>query len=197
MNGGPGGGAFYTGAFTGFNSGGGAQMSGSAPPASGSAPQQVEGPPGSAVQQQLLRIGECAAPERCRFCSVVLVLTRSVSPSRLPQQPGVAERPADGRRPAAVLQHRRRPRPAGAAETPVWHTGCQRRHVSPTTRVPVLVRTDRSNWQCPTRPLHLAIIHQQTAVIQQLIQTLLSSQQHAVLNTCNHLQQVACYARLG
>uniref|UniRef100_M3ZDB6 Nuclear factor of kappa light polypeptide gene enhancer in B-cells 2 (p49/p100) n=1 Tax=Xiphophorus maculatus TaxID=8083 RepID=M3ZDB6_XIPMA len=38
-------------------------------------------------------------------------------------------------------------------------------------------------------PLHLAIIHQQTAVIQQLIQTLLSSQQHAVLNTCNHLQQ--------
>lgn len=39
-------------------------------------------------------------------------------------------------------------------------------------------------------PLHLAIIHQQTAVIQQLVQTLLSSQQQNVLNTTNHLQQV-------
>ncbi|XP_017289142.1 nuclear factor NF-kappa-B p100 subunit isoform X2 [Kryptolebias marmoratus] len=38
-------------------------------------------------------------------------------------------------------------------------------------------------------PLHLAIIHLQTTVIQQLIQTLLSSQQHRVLNTANHLQQ--------
>uniref|UniRef100_A0A3Q2CEA3 Nuclear factor of kappa light polypeptide gene enhancer in B-cells 2 (p49/p100) n=1 Tax=Cyprinodon variegatus TaxID=28743 RepID=A0A3Q2CEA3_CYPVA len=38
-------------------------------------------------------------------------------------------------------------------------------------------------------PLHLAIIHQQSSVTQQLIQTLLSSQQNAVLNTCNHLQQ--------
>ncbi|PWA20113.1 hypothetical protein CCH79_00017679, partial [Gambusia affinis] len=191
MNGGPGGGTFYTGGFTNFPSGGGAQMSGSAPPTSGSAPQQGEGPPGSAVQQQLLRIGECAAPERGRFwfCSMVLVLTRFMSPSRLPQQPGVAERPADGRRPAAVLQHRRRPRPASAAETPVWHPGRQRRHVSPTAPVLVLVRTDRSNRQCPSRPLHLAVIHQQTAVIQQLIQTLLSSQQRTVLNACNHLQQ--------
>ncbi|KAJ4923904.1 hypothetical protein JOQ06_028159 [Pogonophryne albipinna] len=39
-------------------------------------------------------------------------------------------------------------------------------------------------------PLHLAIIHQQTSVIQQLIHTLLSSQQQNVLNTANHLQQV-------
>ncbi|XP_029963380.1 nuclear factor NF-kappa-B p100 subunit isoform X2 [Salarias fasciatus] len=38
-------------------------------------------------------------------------------------------------------------------------------------------------------PLHLAIIHQQTAVIQQLIHTLLSSRQHGVLNTRNQLQQ--------
>ncbi|KAM3862712.1 nuclear factor NF-kappa-B p100 subunit [Diretmus argenteus] len=38
-------------------------------------------------------------------------------------------------------------------------------------------------------PLHLAIIHQQTSVIQQLIHTLLSSQQHRVLNTANHLRQ--------
>nr|XP_020477943.1 nuclear factor NF-kappa-B p100 subunit [Monopterus albus] len=38
-------------------------------------------------------------------------------------------------------------------------------------------------------PLHLAIIHQQTGVIQQLIHTLLSSQQQNILNTANHLQQ--------
>lgn len=40
-------------------------------------------------------------------------------------------------------------------------------------------------------PLHLAIIHQQTGVIQQLIHTLLSSQQQNILNTANHLRQVA------
>ncbi|XP_047458405.1 nuclear factor NF-kappa-B p100 subunit isoform X2 [Mugil cephalus] len=38
-------------------------------------------------------------------------------------------------------------------------------------------------------PLHLAIIHQQTGVIQQLVHTLLSSQQRSILNTANHLQQ--------
>lgn len=38
-------------------------------------------------------------------------------------------------------------------------------------------------------PLHLAIIHQQTGVIQQLIHTLLSSQQQRIVNTANHLQQ--------
>uniref|UniRef100_A0A8P4KAM6 Nuclear factor of kappa light polypeptide gene enhancer in B-cells 2 (p49/p100) n=1 Tax=Dicentrarchus labrax TaxID=13489 RepID=A0A8P4KAM6_DICLA len=38
-------------------------------------------------------------------------------------------------------------------------------------------------------PLHLAIIHQQTGVIQQLIQTLLSSQQPNIVNTANHLRQ--------
>ncbi|KAF7649669.1 hypothetical protein LDENG_00137840 [Lucifuga dentata] len=38
-------------------------------------------------------------------------------------------------------------------------------------------------------PLHLAIIHQQTGVIQQLIHTLLSSQQQHVLNSANHLRQ--------
>ncbi|XP_068596988.1 nuclear factor NF-kappa-B p100 subunit [Brachionichthys hirsutus] len=38
-------------------------------------------------------------------------------------------------------------------------------------------------------PLHLAVIHQQTGVIQQLIHTLLSSQQHNILNTANHLLQ--------
>uniref|UniRef100_A0A3Q4AYQ9 RHD domain-containing protein n=1 Tax=Mola mola TaxID=94237 RepID=A0A3Q4AYQ9_MOLML len=38
-------------------------------------------------------------------------------------------------------------------------------------------------------PLHLALIHQQTGVIQQLIHTLLSSQQQHILNMPNHLQQ--------
>ncbi|XP_041645542.1 nuclear factor NF-kappa-B p100 subunit isoform X2 [Cheilinus undulatus] len=38
-------------------------------------------------------------------------------------------------------------------------------------------------------PLHLAIIHQQTSVIQQLIHTLLSSQQQNAINIANHLQQ--------
>lgn len=38
-------------------------------------------------------------------------------------------------------------------------------------------------------PLHLAIIHHQTGVIQQLIHTLLSSQQQGIINTANHLQQ--------
>lgn len=42
----------------------------------------------------------------------------------------------------------------------------------------------------PHSPLHLAIIHQQTGVIQQLVHTLLSNQQQNVLNTANHLQQV-------
>ncbi|KAM9364432.1 nuclear factor NF-kappa-B p100 subunit isoform 2-T2 [Pholidichthys leucotaenia] len=38
-------------------------------------------------------------------------------------------------------------------------------------------------------PLHLAIIHQQTGVVQHLVHTLLSSQQQNILNTTNHLQQ--------
>uniref|UniRef100_A0A7N6BWG0 RHD domain-containing protein n=1 Tax=Anabas testudineus TaxID=64144 RepID=A0A7N6BWG0_ANATE len=42
---------------------------------------------------------------------------------------------------------------------------------------------------CFLSPLHLAIIHQQTDVMQQLIHTLLSSQQQNILNTANHLRQ--------
>ncbi|XP_061767430.1 nuclear factor NF-kappa-B p100 subunit isoform X3 [Nerophis ophidion] len=38
-------------------------------------------------------------------------------------------------------------------------------------------------------PLHLAVIHQQTGVVQQLTDTLLSNQQAHVLNAANHLQQ--------
>uniref|UniRef100_A0A8C7WBB5 Nuclear factor of kappa light polypeptide gene enhancer in B-cells 2 (p49/p100) n=1 Tax=Oncorhynchus mykiss TaxID=8022 RepID=A0A8C7WBB5_ONCMY len=41
----------------------------------------------------------------------------------------------------------------------------------------------------PHRPLHLAIIHQQSAVTQQLVHTLLTIQQHKVLNKLNHLGQ--------
>uniref|UniRef100_A0A8C7L1Q1 Nuclear factor of kappa light polypeptide gene enhancer in B-cells 2 (p49/p100) n=1 Tax=Oncorhynchus kisutch TaxID=8019 RepID=A0A8C7L1Q1_ONCKI len=41
----------------------------------------------------------------------------------------------------------------------------------------------------PHRPLHLAIIHQQSAVTQQLVHTLLTIQQHKVLNKLNHLSQ--------
>uniref|UniRef100_A0A8C7LZZ6 Nuclear factor of kappa light polypeptide gene enhancer in B-cells 2 (p49/p100) n=1 Tax=Oncorhynchus mykiss TaxID=8022 RepID=A0A8C7LZZ6_ONCMY len=41
----------------------------------------------------------------------------------------------------------------------------------------------------PHRPLHLAIIHQQSAVIQQLVHTLLTIQQRKVLDKLNHLSQ--------
>lgn len=114
--------------------------------------------------------------------------------SQRPPQQCVSECPADCCRPAAVLQQRGHPGPAGRPQTPVWGAGHQRRHVS------------RSWWSVcglPHRsqglsllcffshsPLHLAIIHQQTAVIHQLIQTLLSSQQQSILNTANHLLQV-------
>ncbi|KAM4730050.1 nuclear factor NF-kappa-B p100 subunit isoform 2-T2 [Anableps anableps] len=143
MNGAPGGGAFYTGGFTGFTSGGGAQMPGSASQMPGSAPQQQgEGPPGSALQQQLLRIAASLS-------------------SRVSQS---ARQTA-----AALLQY--------------CSTGDAR----------VLLALQRH--LCGVQdangdtPLHLAVIHQQSAVIQQLIQTLLGSQQRAVLDTRNHLQQ--------
>uniref|UniRef100_A0A673X5G5 Nuclear factor of kappa light polypeptide gene enhancer in B-cells 2 (p49/p100) n=1 Tax=Salmo trutta TaxID=8032 RepID=A0A673X5G5_SALTR len=38
-------------------------------------------------------------------------------------------------------------------------------------------------------PLHLAIIHQQSAVIQQLVHTVLTIQQHKILDKLNHLSQ--------
>lgn len=75
----------------------------------------------------------------------------------------------------------------------MWGAGHQRRHVSqnlvwglwpgaPVSEIELLI----SSYS----PLHLAIIHQQAGVIQQLIQTLLSSQQQNILNTANHLLQV-------
>ncbi|KAI1894477.1 hypothetical protein AGOR_G00116210 [Albula goreensis] len=38
-------------------------------------------------------------------------------------------------------------------------------------------------------PLHVAIIHQQPAVVQQLVHAILSLPQQKILNTCNHLSQ--------
>ncbi|KAK7901562.1 hypothetical protein WMY93_018331 [Mugilogobius chulae] len=38
-------------------------------------------------------------------------------------------------------------------------------------------------------PLHLAVIHQQTGVVQQLVHTLISGQQHNLLNIANHFRQ--------
>ncbi|XP_035982083.1 nuclear factor NF-kappa-B p100 subunit isoform X3 [Fundulus heteroclitus] len=135
MNGGGGGGAFFTGGFTGFASGGGAQMS-------GSAPQQGEAQSGSVLQQQLLRIA-----------------------ASLSNRVGQSARQTA----AALLQY-------CSTGDPRVLLALQRH----------LCGIQDANGDTP---LHLAIIHQQTSVIQQLVQTLLSSQQHAVLNTANHLQQ--------
>uniref|UniRef100_A0A3P8YP94 RHD domain-containing protein n=1 Tax=Esox lucius TaxID=8010 RepID=A0A3P8YP94_ESOLU len=46
-----------------------------------------------------------------------------------------------------------------------------------------------SHFRSPHRPLHLAIIHQQSAVIQQLVHTLQNMRQDRVLNQLNHLSQ--------
>lgn len=113
-----------------------------------------------------------------------------------PQQQSVSERPADRHRPAAVLQHRRRSRPPRHPETPVWHPRWKRRHVSVSENQSEHVSPLRFVWWLhvfvsPPRPLHLAVIHHQTGVIQQLIHTLLSSQQQGIVNTANHLQQVS------
>lgn len=120
--------------------------------------------------------------------------------SRRPPQQSLSERPTDRRCPVAVLQHRGRPGPAGSPETPLWRPGRQRRHVSSLFNLTVFVipagwdknQTAPFEFDCffSHSPLHLAIIHQQTGVIPQLIHTLLSSQQLNILNTANHLQQV-------
>uniref|UniRef100_H3D759 Nuclear factor of kappa light polypeptide gene enhancer in B-cells 2 (p49/p100) n=1 Tax=Tetraodon nigroviridis TaxID=99883 RepID=H3D759_TETNG len=59
------------------------------------------------------------------------------------------------------------------------------------TRVLLAVHTHLCSVQDTNgdTPLHLAVIHQQTAVVHQLVQTLLSSRQPGVLNTANHLLQ--------
>lgn len=43
---------------------------------------------------------------------------------------------------------------------------------------------------CHPRPLHLAIINQQTSVVEQLVRTIVSMNQRKILDTRNHLQQV-------
>lgn len=157
---------------------------------SGSAPQQQ----GEALQQQLIRIGE-SLPEQNRACS------RSSSGSDpLPvfQPPAsVTGSPrAPGRRPPPCCSTAAPGTPASC--WPCRDTCAASRTTTETRESPpparpalVLQRVDWFNWSVSIRPLHLAIIHQQSSVTQQLIQTLLSSQQNAVLNTCNHLQQVS------
>ncbi|XP_013885711.1 nuclear factor NF-kappa-B p100 subunit isoform X2 [Austrofundulus limnaeus] len=144
MNGGAGGagGAFYTGSFTGFSSGGEAQMSGSAPQTD-VGQQRTDGQTRSSVlQQQLLHIAASLS-------------------SRVSQS---AQQTA-----AALLQY--------------CSTG--------DARVLLALQRHLCGIQDANgdTPLHLAIIHLQTTVMQQLVQTLLSSQQHRVLNVANHLQQ--------
>lgn len=75
----------------------------------------------------------------------------------------------------------------------MWGAGHQRRHVSQDLVGDLWPGVPMSEFELvfsSCRPLHLAIIHQQAGVIQQLIQTLLSSQQQSILNTANHLLQV-------
>lgn len=43
---------------------------------------------------------------------------------------------------------------------------------------------------CLHRPLHLAIIHEQTAVIKQLIEVIASIPSQQIINISNNLQQV-------
>lgn len=135
-------------------------------------------------------------PMTCRCTLSHLNLHLCCVSSCRPQQQSLSERPADRHRPAAVLQHRRRSRPPRHPETPVWHPRWKRRHVSVSENQSEQVSPLRFVWWLhvfvsPSRPLHLAIIHHQTGVIQQLIHTLLSSQQQGIINTANHLQQVS------
>uniref|UniRef100_A0A1A8CUT9 Nuclear factor of kappa light polypeptide gene enhancer in B-cells 2, p49/p100 n=1 Tax=Nothobranchius kadleci TaxID=1051664 RepID=A0A1A8CUT9_NOTKA len=142
-NGGSGGGAgpFYAESFMGFNSGGGAQMSGSTPQTEVSQ-QRSDGQMSLPLQQQLLQIAatlSCRASQSARQTAAALLQYCSTGDAKV----------------LLALQ----------------------RH---------LCGIQDTNGDTP---LHLAIIHQQTTVIQQLIQTLLSTQQNRVLNTANHLQQ--------
>ncbi|XP_051251754.1 nuclear factor NF-kappa-B p100 subunit isoform X3 [Dicentrarchus labrax] len=152
MNGGGGGGTggvFFTSGFTGFGTGGGAQMSGSTPQ-TGVTQQQTDaqtggqtgGQTGSPLQQQLFQIAAALhsrASQSARQTAAALLQYCSTGDARVL---------------LAIQRH--------------------------------LCGVQDGNGDTP---LHLAIIHQQTGVIQQLIQTLLSSQQPNIVNTANHLRQ--------
>nr|WAQ14799.1 NF-kappa-B p100 subunit [Lateolabrax maculatus] len=135
------GGVFFTGGFTGFTGGGGAQMSGSTPQ-TGVTQQQTGGQTGSPLQQQLFQIAAALhsrASQSARQTAAALLQYCSTGDARVL---------------LAIQRH--------------------------------LCGVQDGNGDTP---LHLAIIHQQTGVIQQLIHTLLSSHQQNTLNAANHLQQ--------
>uniref|UniRef100_A0A672GCD4 RHD domain-containing protein n=1 Tax=Salarias fasciatus TaxID=181472 RepID=A0A672GCD4_SALFA len=167
--GGGGTGVFFNTDFTNFGGGGGAVLS-------SSASQQNDGPPGgrtgSAMQQQLVRIGENPETEAGLI---------RVSDSRCPLTPS----PSPSLSAASTLSSR-------ASQT-ARHTAAALLQYCSTGDARVLLAVQRHLCSIQDAngdtPLHLAIIHQQTAVIQQLIHTLLSSRQHGVLNTRNQLQQ--------
>ncbi|XP_040905197.1 nuclear factor NF-kappa-B p100 subunit isoform X3 [Toxotes jaculatrix] len=169
MNGAGGGtgGVYFTGGFTGFSGGGATQMPGSTPQTAVTQ-QQADGQTGGQTTQteQTEQNGQNEGQNR----------QTGQTGSPLQQQlfqiaAALHSRPSQSARQttAALLQY--------------CSTGDAR----------VLLAIQRHLCGVQDRngdtPLHLAIIHQQTAVIQQLIHTLLSSQQQNILNMANRLQQ--------
>ncbi|CAG05087.1 unnamed protein product, partial [Tetraodon nigroviridis] len=92
-------------------------------------------------------------------------------------------------RPQTVHLHP--PRPSTSQRAQQTAAGLLQYCSSGDTRVLLAVHTHLCSVQDTNgdTPLHLAVIHQQTAVVHQLVQTLLSSRQPGVLNTANHLLQ--------
>uniref|UniRef100_A0A8C4EAB2 Nuclear factor of kappa light polypeptide gene enhancer in B-cells 2 (p49/p100) n=1 Tax=Dicentrarchus labrax TaxID=13489 RepID=A0A8C4EAB2_DICLA len=136
--GGGGGGVFFTSGFTGFGTGGGAQMSGSTPQ-TGVTQQQTDAQTGGQTGGQTAAALHSRASQSARQTAAALLQYCSTGDARVL---------------LAIQRH--------------------------------LCGVQDGNGDTP---LHLAIIHQQTGVIQQLIQTLLSSQQPNIVNTANHLRQ--------
>ncbi|XP_056147683.1 nuclear factor NF-kappa-B p100 subunit isoform X2 [Lampris incognitus] len=162
MNGGGGGGNFYTGGFMGYGGGGGAQMSGSTP-LTGSSQQQTD------VTQQQTNVTQ-------QQTDVTRQQTARQTGSHLQQHLLQL---------AASLHSR-------ASQT-AKQTASALLHYCSTGDVRVLLAIQRHligvQDDNGDTPLHLAIIHQQSGVIQQLIHILMNSQQNRVLNAANHLRQ--------
>jgi len=110
-------------------------------------------------------------------------------------------------RPARLLSHRRPARAAGGPEAPGRVAGRERRHVRAERRGlgGCRSRLGGSGWggrawrsvelsrgpsRSRRRPLHLAIIHEQTAVVKQLIEVIVSIPGQQIINMANNLQQV-------
>lgn len=191
---------FFPGGFTGLNGGGGAPISSSAPHSQRGG--NVRGQSAAApLQHQLYHIGEPVAMTTGytpRIHTFFRWPRSSCDPAFQPA-PSTTARPRVPGRP---------PPPCCSTAAPETRGSCW-----PSTDTCVGSRTPTETRQSQAMqclwtavriseaefvlgfffshsPLHLAIIHQQTAVVQQLIQTLLSSQQQGILNTANHLLQV-------